>query len=283
MLLLLSTRLDLLPSVHGFLSSKLNEPSVSIFTVFTVLSILIVLVVVVNLIESKSITVKKSATWDNIRVLVLALNTIAFIVVTYTLAIVLVTLISLNSTSDHSKVLISTIILSAVCFLSSAPSYLLLLYPTIESTILSTVLFYKNKKLPLNYQHALLAMLLYFLYNHSTYTISLNEGSNNLYALSPMFKVSSTMTTLIGTVYNKSVPLLDSDKFSANKNNLSNMFVGDPRYLNLSNASNSSKSDIFFLIEQGIENLSYILSLLLLTLVSVSLKVLSRKIKTRPF
>ena len=98
-----------------------------------------------------------------------------------------------------------------------------------------------------------------------------------------MFKVSSTMTTLIGTVYNKSVPLLDSDKFSANKNNLSNMFVGDPRYLNLSNASNSSKSDIFFLIEQGIENLSYILSLLLLTLVSVSLKVLSRKIKTRPF
>jgi len=251
--------------------------------VFTALSILVILVVVSNLIELKVITIKKSATWDNTRILVLALNTISFVVVTYTLLIVLVALISLNSTSDHSKVLISAIILSTVCFLSSTPSYLLFLYPTIESTILSTVLFYRNKKLPLNYQHVLLAMLFYFLYNHSTYTVSLNEGSGNLYASSPMFKVSSTMTTLTGTIYNKGVPLLDSDKFNANKNNLSSVFIGDPRYLNLSNASNSSKSDIFFLIEQGVENVSYILSLLLLAFASASLKVISRKIKIRPF
>lgn len=282
-LLLLATRLDLLPSVHGFLPSKLNEPNVGVFMVFTALSALFVFTPVASLIEFKLTTIKKSATWDNTRVLILALNTIALVVIMYTSLIVLIALTSLNSTSDHSKVLVSIIIFLAACFLLGSPSYLLTLCPIIESTAISTVLFFRDKRLPLNHQHVALATLLYFMYSHSAHTVIFSEGSDNLCALSPIFKVSPAMVTLTGAIYDDSVSLLDSCKFNASKSNLSSVFTGDPRYLNLSSVLNSSKSDAFFYLEQGVGNLSYTLGLFLLVFISASFKALSRKIKIRPF
>jgi hypothetical protein len=251
--------------------------------VFTALSTLLIFAAIISLIELKPITVKKSATWDNTRVLVIALNVTALIVVAYTLVTTLTALASVNSTSDHSKALISVIIFFTVCFLLSAPSHLLPLCPIIESTIISTVIFFRDKRLPLNHQHAALAMLLYFVYNHSTYTVSFSECPGNLYTLNPMFKVSPAMTTLTGTAYSRSAPLLGSYKFSTNQSNLSGVLTGEPHYLSLSAVLNSSKSDIFFYTEQGVENLSYTLGLFLLSLISASLKAFSRKIKIRPF